>query len=450
MERVSTVTEPTLEATRRDNNRTYLSTMRDADGVPYFLFSYRAVDYFDEPIALIKALAAAPRLIPAIAAFAEAAKVQITIVDSAGEFVIDQRASPDVPSPHPFQPKQYQVKDIPQDGFVDNATFLGCDCVANAQPLEARGLVIVTSLPRHEFEATLTQLRWIVVTSVSVIGLGLVMILGLIKESNHRLNEKHLMESKVRFKSEFMAKISHELRTPLNAIIGYSELVFEELEERNTDELRQDLTRITTSANHLLHLINQILDLQKIEAGKMKLVFETFNIDALVQDTVDTMLPLAKRSKQLLQLQLTAIQQPVHTDMTKVRQVILNLLSNSLKFSGPGTRIDVILEVFNQQGRKWYRIHVQDQGPGIDEKDVGKLFKEFSQLDSTAHHNNQGTGLGLVINKRLCELLGARIAIKSAIGQGTRVTVELPAEPTEILADRSNNVAASTQPASVA
>lgn len=420
---------------RQDPNVTQVSTLVDSDGTVYLLFSYDYVNYFDEPVASIRATASAERILPAIVDFIAAAKVRVSVLDSAGQIVIDENFAGAARLDGRRGSHDPAAGGVRAAGFYNDVAFLGCDCVANVLSVANRDLTVFTVISREEYKKPLVRLRWIVVASAMILLLASLAVMGLLHESNYQVSENRLVESKMRFKNEFMAKMSHELRTPLNAIIGYSELVHEEMEERSPADLRADVEKITLSAKHLLHLINQILDIQKIEAGKMKIVLEAFSIDGLLQDTVDTMLPLAKRSRQDLVVRVPGTTQPIFSDMTKVRQILLNFLSNALKFSGEETRIEVELEIVREADQTWYWIHITDQGPGIDDKDVEKLFQEFSQLDTTSRQNNLGTGLGLAINKRLCELLGGQISIKSGKGKGTRVTVKLPAEWVQKKAD---------------
>lgn len=419
------------EPTKKDAdapNTLNVSTLVRGTEISQLLFTYRYVNYFDEPIATIRASAAAIKFLPGILDFTTAARIRVSIVDDAGRVIIDQH--PDRTSQSMTQPPRVSTAQTSARtaGFHNDVGFLDCDCVANVLPIAHRGLTVFTIIPREEYDSHLAQLRWTLLASALILLLTLVAIVGLLRESNYQLGENKLVESKIRFKNEFMAKMSHELRTPLNAIIGYSELLYEELDERRPHELRTDIDKIISSAKHLLHLINQILDIQKIEAGKMKLDLERFSIDALLQDTIDTMLPLAKRMRQDIIFNAPRTPQPIFSDITKVRQIVLNFLSNALKFSGENTKIEVVLESAREDERLWYWVRITDQGPGIEEKDLEKLFQEFTQLETTSKQHHLGTGLGLAINKRLCDLLGGEIFIDSEKNKGTRVSVKLPAE----------------------
>ncbi len=229
-----------------------------------------------------------------------------------------------------------------------------------------------------------------------------------------------------RAKSTFLANMSHELRTPLNAIIGYSELIEEELHEREDDEFIPDLNKIQTAATHLLALINDILDLSKIEAGKMDLFLETVDLGTLIDGVVTTAAPLVEKNANRLEVRRADDLGQVYTDVTKVRQTLLNLLSNAGKFTEKG---QITLEVKRviEGGMEWMVFVVADTGIGMSEEQVARLFKEFSQADSSTTRKYGGTGLGLAISRRFCQMLGGDISVKSKPGQGAAFTVKLPA-----------------------
>ncbi len=229
-----------------------------------------------------------------------------------------------------------------------------------------------------------------------------------------------------RAKSTFLANMSHELRTPLNAIIGYSELIEEELHEREDDEFIPDLNKIQTAATHLLALINDILDLSKIEAGKMDLFLETADLAALIDGVVTTAMPLVEKNANRLEVRRADDLGQMFTDVTKVRQTLLNLLSNAGKFTEKG-QITLEAKRVIEGGLEWMVFVVADTGIGMSEEQVERLFKEFSQADSSTTRKYGGTGLGLAISKRFCQMLGGDISVKSKLGQGATFTVKLPA-----------------------
>ena len=228
-------------------------------------------------------------------------------------------------------------------------------------------------------------------------------------------------------KSTFLANMSHELRTPLNAVILYSELLQEEAEDQGLDGFLPDLEKIRSAGRHLLGLINNILDLSKIEAGKMDLYLETFDLNEVVNDVAATAKPLFEKRHNALSLDLAADTGGMHADQTKVRQILFNLLSNASKFTEDGT---IALKVHRhpEGGRPGVELSVTDSGIGMTREQVGKLFQPFTQADVSTTRKFGGTGLGLTIVKRFCELMGGRIDVASVAGQGTTFTVWLPAE----------------------
>lgn len=228
-------------------------------------------------------------------------------------------------------------------------------------------------------------------------------------------------------KSAFLANMSHELRTPLNAIIGYSEMLQEEAEERALLDLLPDLRRVRSAGKHLLALINDILDLSKIDAGRMELSIESFEADAMLGDVVATAAPLADRRKNSLSVAPHAPLGLMRSDPTRVRQVLLNLLGNACKFTENG-QVTVSAERRRGTDGDILVFSVADTGIGIPPEAMKRLFREFSQADASTTRKFGGTGLGLAISHRLCEMLGGDIAVRSLEGQGSTFTVTLPAE----------------------
>ena len=223
-------------------------------------------------------------------------------------------------------------------------------------------------------------------------------------------------------KSQFLANMSHELRTPLNAIIGYSEMLEEETTELGHPELTPDLRRIRTAGKHLLALINDILDLSKIEAGKTELYLETFDVAGMVEDVVTTVRPLVEKNANVLVVSAGA-PGSMHADLTKVRQMLLNLLSNACKFTEHGT---IRLEVERDAGDISFRVH--DSGIGMTDVQLSRLFEAFAQAESSTSKRYGGTGLGLAISRRFARLMGGDITVASEPGQGSTFTIRLPVE----------------------
>ena len=234
-------------------------------------------------------------------------------------------------------------------------------------------------------------------------------------------------ETASRAKSDFLANMSHELRTPLNAIIGYSEMLHEEADELGQQDLIPDLLRISAAGRHLLGLINTILDLSKIEAGRMDLYLETFDVADMVEDTATVIQPLVAENNNELQIHCTETVGSMLADLTKVRQAVFNLLSNASKFTKDGTiGLDVTREW--AAGQEWVIFAVSDTGIGMTSEQLGKVFQEFLQADSSTTRDYGGTGLGLTLSRRLCRMMGGDITVASEVGKGSTFTIRLPAE----------------------
>jgi signal transduction histidine kinase len=233
-------------------------------------------------------------------------------------------------------------------------------------------------------------------------------------------------ESANRAKSTFLANMSHELRTPLTAIIGYSELLEREAPFLTTAQLVKDLQTIGASGKHLLALISDILDLSKIEAGKMDLSLESFDVRRLLDDVVTNIHPLVDQNANRLEIHCDDDCESVYADAMKVRQVLFNLLSNAAKFTEHGTITFAVTSDTIGETR-WISFSVSDTGIGMTVEQQQLLFKEFTQGDSSTTRKYGGTGLGLALSRRLCQLMGGDIAVVSAPGQGATFTVRLPA-----------------------
>jgi len=221
-------------------------------------------------------------------------------------------------------------------------------------------------------------------------------------------------------KSEFLANMSHELRTPLNAIIGYSQILQEDMEDAGQNEALPDLKRIETAGKHLLGLINDILDLSKIEAGRMEVYLEQVDLHRLLDELRSLAQPLAAKRNNQLEFVLPPGELTLKTDYTKLKQSLLNLLSNACKFTQAGqVRLDVTLP----PGKAVFR--VSDTGIGMTEAQLGKLFRAFSQADASTTREYGGTGLGLAITRKLCQLLGGDVNVTSTPGEGSVFTITL-------------------------
>jgi signal transduction histidine kinase/DNA-binding response OmpR family regulator len=260
---------------------------------------------------------------------------------------------------------------------------------------------------------------------------------ALLEEANHTLEAKvaartvdlqkatNAARDANQAKSAFLAKMSHELRTPMNAIIGYSEMLIEDASDRNDLPTVTDLRKILSAAKHLLGLINDVLDLSKIEAGKMDLYLETFEVERMIQDVITTAQPLIDRNRNRLVLDCPKNFGTMHTDVTKLRQILLNLLSNASKFTSDGELgLQVARDSSGPQETIVFR--VRDSGIGMTPEQMGRLFQVFSQADQLTSAKYGGTGLGLAISRQFARLMGGDISIESTLGQGSVFTVTLP------------------------
>ncbi|MCA9520615.1 MAG: PAS domain S-box protein, partial [Myxococcales bacterium] len=228
-------------------------------------------------------------------------------------------------------------------------------------------------------------------------------------------------------KSHFLANMSHELRTPMNAIIGYSEMMIEDAQAQGYKELLPDLERVVTAGRHLLSLISDILDLSKIEVGKMEICVESFGLRALVNEVATTVEPLCARNRNRFELVFDDSIDTIRTDSTKLRQILFNLLSNASKFTEDGTiRLEVTSRLRHK--RRFVRLVVSDDGIGMTSEQLGKVFDEFTQADTTTTRKYGGTGLGLALVRRFSHMLGGDIVAESEPDRGSRFTVHLPCE----------------------
>src|SRR6266850_5602206 len=265
------------------------------------------------------------------------------------------------------------------------------------------------------------------------------------KAQEELLKAKHVAEEASRAKSTFLANMSHELRTPLNAIIGYSEMLEEESRESGKSDSVQDLRKIQSAGKHLLSLINDVLDLSKIEAGKMGLHLENFDVSQVIEEMVTALQPAAAKNGNSIHVHLAENVSVMNADITKVRQILFNLLSNACKFTEHGT-ISVGVDQIKVEQRDWIQFRVGDTGIGISPKQKENLFHEFAQADASIARKYGGTGLGLAITHRFVQLMKGQISVESEPGQGAIFTVRLPAQVVIETAESEQSESASEVP----
>ena len=255
---------------------------------------------------------------------------------------------------------------------------------------------------------------------------------GIVREISERkrieyelTTARDLAEAANLAKSQFLATMSHELRTPLNAIIGYSEILVEDAEKESDEQTISDLKNILGPSKHLLGLINDILDLSKIDAGKTEVYPDTFSVKDLVDDVIGALQQLVKKNSNQLTVKFDESLDGMYSDSQKVRQILFNLLSNACKFTRNG-EIELRVTKLGSGAAETVEFAVQDNGIGIEEDQMALLFQPFSQVDSSATREFGGSGLGLVISARLSELLGGEIKVESSVGEGSTFTLTLP------------------------
>ena len=231
--------------------------------------------------------------------------------------------------------------------------------------------------------------------------------------------------------------MSHELRTPLNAIIGYSEMLEEDAQSEGRTDLVQDLQKIHSAGKHLLELINDVLDLSKIEAGKIELYPEHIDLSDTMRQVASTIQALIQKNGNTLQMHLAEDLGQAYTDQTKLRQILLNLLSNACKFTEQGT-VTLSAERETLDGVDWLTFSVSDSGIGMSDEQMGKLFQAFSQADASTTRRYGGTGLGLMISRHFCQMLGGDITVTSTEGSGSTFAARVLANLTQTVQTVSN------------
>jgi signal transduction histidine kinase len=237
------------------------------------------------------------------------------------------------------------------------------------------------------------------------------------------IDAKETAEAANRAKSEFLANMSHELRTPMNCIIGFTEFLVDGKTGPVNPKQKEYLGDILSSGRHLLQLINDVLDLAKVEAGKMELHLETFSLRQAIEDVCAVAKSMAQKKRIKVKLAIEPGLDQVTLDQQKLKQSLYNLLSNAIKFTNEGGTVDIHGSQSNGRG---FQLAVRDTGIGIRPEDIGRLFRDFEQLESGAGRRQEGTGLGLVLTRKIMELQGGTIAIESKVGKGSIFTLNLP------------------------
>jgi len=262
--------------------------------------------------------------------------------------------------------------------------------------------------------------------TMATVGIQVGQVLERKRTADELSDAKDAADEASRAKSAFLANMSHELRTPMNAILGYAEMLSEDAKEEGNDEQLADLKEITDAGEHLLSLLNDVLDISKVEAGRMDLYLETFDLTKMLGEVASTTKALVDKNKNKMEVSIADDIGEMHADVTKVRQILFNLMSNAAKFTSDG-RITLFGERRTGENGDIIRLGVSDDGIGIPEDKLDQIFEEFSQADDSTTKNYGGTGLGLALVKRFAHMMGGDIWVESTEGEGSSFILELPA-----------------------
>ena len=301
------------------------------------------------------------------------------------------------------------------------------------------------TLPTHIPRSDLAALGWLSAVAatlyVSWVGSYYVRVISMHDEfqaevTRHKALEAELERVKAatvemdQKRSVFFTKMSHELRTPLNVVIGYSDILRETYEDTGSTDKIEDVERIQTAAKHLLSLVTDVIDRAKVEKGEMSLQVTRFSLGSVLQEAATNALPVIERNGNALRIVCDCPDEILRSDMTKIRQIVINLLSNAGKFTKNGT-VTLEASVSRDATGLWVNVAVADTGIGIKKEDIAKLFQDFAQATSRISGQYGGTGLGLALCQKLCIFLGGHIGVTSTFGKGTRFDLRLPAAITD-------------------
>ncbi|MDH5359594.1 MAG: ATP-binding protein [Gammaproteobacteria bacterium] len=351
-----------------------------------------------------------------------------------------------------------EVIELSKTGQIEEARRLYQEASMPAQSELIETMKHLYATQMHESHMTTLRVNasfqqtrmWMYLTSFGVLVLGVVIATIVIRRSNALDREKaaHLAlihdthnelqtysselllahdaaQQSSKAKSQFLANMSHELRTPMNAIMGFSELLLEDALSEGNNKSAKDLKRILDASNHLLELINQILDLAKVESGKAEVNAEEFDIHAVITEVLETIKPLATKHNNLLEIDLDAELDVMNSDQTMFRQILFNLLSNAVKFTEDG-RIDLRARKIVNTDAQSLELVIKDSGIGIAKDEQERIFHPFEQADGSYTRQFGGTGLGLALVKYYCILLSGEISVESELGQGTSFIIHIP------------------------